>query len=451
LQYLPKQDIIYTIYKISKNPKHPAFKKLEKLLGIKITKPLNKKELIKILKEKYKENPKIMDEIFEFADKHLVRTTLALPDFVIDFDKELSDSYEENINTIKQVEEELKEKFPKADIVLSGARANFQQIRQISYSRGYVADFFGHVVDRVIKHGYIHGLTEEEFFYSAYGTRKSLLDTAFIVGDSGYLTRRLIYVSPNAKLDSDDCGTKYTFKIHVENKDIANRLKYRYYYEDNPQHNPDVELKRVDNPDDIIGKTIYVRSPIYCESYGICKTCYGDLHKIHKSTNVGFIAAQTLGERSTQLTLRTFHTGGVAEKKSADDKQQEDITTALKQVERVIDKSYPVHSHEEIHDMIMTLYNIFKDYSSMHLIHIETILSQMIFKFDGNNAILFKNVKDKDDFTNVKKVSSKNVPALISPLLAIFFEKPRRSIAKALSQDTNTRLSVLEKALLNLE
>ena len=442
LYYLPKQDIIYSIYRISLSKEGREY--LTKELGVEVNEVLDKKKLVKLLKTKVKEDSSILEKVrkigLEYAKHHPV--TMNIYDLTVAKDKidiELTGDIVQDIEKLNEVDKhKIKEVFPKASIISSGARASFPQARQMSIARGYVADFWGNIVPYPIKSSYVEGLTEEEFFYSNYGTRKAVLDTAFNVADSGYLTRRLVYLANSCVLDPEleDCGTEHTMTIDNISNDLAKRLLYRYYYDENGV------LQKVESPDQIVGRTIKLRSPIHCKSKHICKTCYGGLYEIHKSKFVGIIAAQTLGERSTQLTLRTFHTGGVAESKGSE--KQEDITSALTLAEKLIDMSKKIKHVNEIYEIVFNLLDIFKEYTSMHLVHIESIVSEKIWR---SRHIKWR-LTNQNDLEEVETLSSKLVPEIQSPLLGAFFENTNRNLLRALYETGDD--SVLEKLILNI-
>ena len=210
----------------------------------------------------------------------------------------------------------------------SGARGNIQQIRQIAGMRGLVANPRGEIIPRPIRANFREGLTVLEYFISTHGARKGLADTALRTADSGYLTRRLVDVSQEVIIREDDCGTDRGIRINIEEEraHLKQKLLGRVLLEDavgsdgdvvapaNTAIDPDVrsviETRGVEE--------VVVRSVMTCEArYGVCRLCYGvsmatgQLAELGEA--VGIIAAQSIGEPGTQLTMRTFHTGGIAE------------------------------------------------------------------------------------------------------------------------------------------
>ncbi len=235
----------------------------------------------------------------------------------------------------------------------SGARGSMSQIRQLAGMRGLIANTSGKVIEIPIRANYREGLNILEYFISSRGARKGLADTALRTANSGYLTRRLVDVAQDAIIREDDCGTKEgleIFDIREGNEIIETlheRLIGRYLCEDLVDENTGEVLISKDkllteeDADLIVGlgiERITIRSIMQCRSKrGICKKCYGanltNALPVDTGEAVGIIAAQSIGEPGTQLTMRTFHTGGVA---SADD-----ITQGLPRVEELFEARKP--------------------------------------------------------------------------------------------------------------
>ena len=257
----------------------------------------------------------------------------------------------------------MRENFPDRNtvyqMVVSGARGNWDQIRQLAGMRGLVADPKQRLIDRPIKSNYREGLSVLEYFIATHGARKGLADTALRTADSGYLTRRLVDVSQDVIVREEDCVTR---------RGLTKRIfSYR-----------DVDGERVKVPSDILGTTVYgttlardvvdadgavvvaagtdlgdaeiaaaidagieeitVRSVLTCDSaVGTCAACYGRSLATGKRVDigeaVGIIAAQSIGEPGTQLTMRTFHTGGAA--------GAADITQGLPRVQELFEARTP--------------------------------------------------------------------------------------------------------------
>ncbi len=267
----------------------------------------------------------------------------------------------------------------------SGAKGNISQIRQMAGIRGLMTNPSGKIIDFPIKSSLREGLSAIEYFISTHGARKGLADTALRTSGSGYLTRRLVDVTQDVIIREYDCGTTDGMWItEPEEKDVlppfADRMVGRMAAGQvvNPQTG-EIIVDRNQEIDEKIAKTIveagiksvYVRSPLSCQlKQGVCQLCYGrDLARgqlVDLSTAVGIIAAQSIGEPGTQLTLRTFHTGGVVGL---------DITTGLPRVEELFEARPPktqaiiseidgvaeVISGEEGKRIKVTSYNVFND------------------------------------------------------------------------------------------
>jgi len=216
-------------------------------------------------------------------------------------------------------------------MAFSGARGNVDQVRQLAAMRGLMADPFGRIMDISIKSSFYEGLTVSEHFISSYGARKGVVDTALRTSDSGYLTRRLVDVSQSLVIREEDCGTDdgvYVEALEDEGRVVLalkDRIIGRFTAEDVYSDSGELLVRKneyitVDKAKIIESsgvKRVKIRSPMTCKSEkGICQKCYGEDLSSHRTVNmgeaVGVIAAQSIGEPGTQLTLRTFHTGGVA-------------------------------------------------------------------------------------------------------------------------------------------
>jgi DNA-directed RNA polymerase subunit beta' len=216
-------------------------------------------------------------------------------------------------------------------MAFSGARGNISQVRQLVGMRGLMANPQGEIIDLPIKTNFREGLTVTEYIISSYGARKGLVDTALRTADSGYLTRRLVDVSQDVIIRELDCGTQRGIPARpMMDGDrvlipLKNRLLGRVLAEDavNPETGEVVAARNQDISDEmaeLIEKAgineVVVRSPLTCEATrSVCQTCYGwslaHAKLVDIGEAVGIIAAQSIGEPGTQLTMRTFHTGGV--------------------------------------------------------------------------------------------------------------------------------------------
>jgi len=210
----------------------------------------------------------------------------------------------------------------------SGARGNIKQLRQLAGMRGLVANARGDIMDRPIKSNFREGLTVLEYFISTHGARQGLADTALRTADSGYLTRRLVDVSQDTIVRIPDCGTEegiYLYVLTLEgepNFNLIGRICAENVINTKTRKallnaGDEVTEKEIQGLIHANIENIKVRSPLTCESeFGVCQQCYGrDLATgklIAIGESVGIIAAQSIGEPGTQLTMRTFHTGGIA-------------------------------------------------------------------------------------------------------------------------------------------
>jgi DNA-directed RNA polymerase subunit beta' len=219
----------------------------------------------------------------------------------------------------------------------SGARGSFKQIRQLAGMRGLMANPKGEIIERPIKANFMEGLSVLEYFISTHGARKGLADTALRTADSGYLTRRLVDVAQDVIIREEDCGTEAYVELPIQipeglNRSLFGRVLAEDVYKPLATGRPG-KTKLASKGDSVTnalvreildglgeaadGATLPVRSVLKCRSeFGVCRTCYGvflatgEMCEIGDA--VGIIAAQSIGEPGTQLTMRTFHTGGVA-------------------------------------------------------------------------------------------------------------------------------------------
>ena len=238
-------------------------------------------------------------------------------------------------------------------MVDSGARGSTSQLRQLAGMRGLIANTSGATIEIPIRANYREGLNILEYFISSRGARKRLTDTALRTADSGYLTRRLVDVSQDVIIRDDDCGCHDGIEVYAIMdgnrvlESLEERLVGRFAAE--PIVHPEtgevlMDTDRIMNEDDAARiaaagiKKVKIRSLITCKSrHGVCRKCYGSNLAFNEPVQVGeavgIIAAQSIGEPGTQLTMRTFHTGGVA--------GGEDITQGLPRVEELFEARKP--------------------------------------------------------------------------------------------------------------
>jgi DNA-directed RNA polymerase subunit beta' len=233
----------------------------------------------------------------------------------------------------------------------SGAKGNIQQLRQMAAMRGLMTAPSGRIIELPIRSSFREGLSVLEYFISTHGARKGLADTAIRTADSGYLTRRLVDVAHDVVVQMDDCGPTAGTWIDDRNasgmmETLPERIMGRYAASDLVDEttgevlvkaNEEIGEEQVKAIVDAGVHRVHVRSPLTCEARrGICQLCYGRSlargHLVEVGEAVGIIAAESIGEPGTQLTMRTFHTGGIAGL---------DITSGLPRVEELFEARSP--------------------------------------------------------------------------------------------------------------
>ena len=189
------------------------------------------------------------------------------------------------------------------DLVMSGASKGFDPIMQLLVAKGIIADPEGEILSP-IKGSFADGLTSKEYFQASAGARKGIIDRVINTSDTGYMSRRLAFVMNTVEINLQlrDCHTKRTLTLKLTS-DLIGRLSGRFVL-----RNGKLEEFRKSNYK--VGDVINLRTPIYCKSSKLCHVCYGKLLERHKTPYVGVLAAQVIGEKGTQLIMKTFHTGG---------------------------------------------------------------------------------------------------------------------------------------------
>ncbi|HSV67038.1 MAG TPA: DNA-directed RNA polymerase subunit beta' [Mycobacteriales bacterium] len=258
-----------------------------------------------------------------------------------------------------EIAKEMEANFPPTNpvytLVNSGAAGNMMQIRQLAGMRGLVANPKGEIIPRPIRANFREGLSVLEYFIATHGARKGLADTALRTADSGYLTRRLVDVSQDVIIREVDCGTDRAIPMEIATRGADGRLVRHPHVETTiyarqtaedvlgpdgeviVPRNGDLGDVSIDRLIEAGIETVRLRSVLTCESsLGTCATCYGRSLATGKMVDVGeavgIIAAQSIGEPGTQLTMRTFHTGGVA---------GQDITHGLPRVQEIFEARVP--------------------------------------------------------------------------------------------------------------
>ena len=324
------------------------------------------------------ETPKVLDKIKDFGYKYATYSgvtwgidNLKVPEekkeIVAKFRKEeetvrnqfaeglLSEDeqYQKVIEIWEHAKKEIEKNIPATldsksstyDLITSGARGSMGSLVQMCGMKGLIVNTSGETLDFPIIPSYIEGLSPLEYFITTHGSRKGAADTALNTAKAGYLTRRLVDVAQDVVVTEEDCGTKNGKKIVAIDGVFAKYINGRVLLSDIKDESGKVIFKKgalITKEDsrflEKIGiKEAYIRTPLSCETiHGICRNCYGlDLGRnsmIELGQAVGIIAAQAIGEPGTQLTLRTFHAGGVA---------TVDITTGLPRVEEIFERRIP--------------------------------------------------------------------------------------------------------------
>jgi len=436
----PNQDIVLGIYYLTSGmfEGEDGFKIFNECLPSdheEITDVVDKRKLMEILnniKDTYPSNVtvEVLDNIKRIGFKYatLYGSTLSLDDFyiedAIEFKQQLfQGKIKDQLVALSdpKVDNFLKERFKYSYMIESGARGSWDQAKQMLLTRGFISNFDGEILPEPIKHSLTEGLNEEEFFYSTYGCRKGLLDVALNTGTSGYLSRKLIFTCANLQIDDclEDCGTTDFLQVNVGSERKARMLINRYYLNDGK-----LDLITRDNYMSLIDKTIEIRSPILCKSPTICHTCYGELYKRLNSRFIGILAAQTLGERGTQLVLRTFHTSGSAKihgEQSDYGMRQQDIIGDLASVSKMLHK-FEGKTYTEIVKELFAVYD--KD---IYHVHFEAVVAQLMWSQSTKWRLLDDRDKIKPTFYSIQSVPNKE-----SWILAMAFSNPKRSILQGI-------------------
>lgn len=280
--------------------------------------------------------PSIKKPLIKNTENYLIKTKLKLKCGRINklqYNQKLIETWNITNETLKK---EIIRSFKQIDLlnpvymmIFSGARGNISQIKQLVGIRGLMSDSKGEIINMPIKHNLKEGLSENEYFISCYGARKGIIDTALKTANSGYLTRKLIYASQSISINQPSCNTRTITLIKLINSNKKNYLSTRdkivgrIINEDIQEINGN---KVISKGQDICNYTakkiikckkyIAIRTPLNCKlNLGVCQLCYGwnltnnKLVKLGEA--VGILAAQSIGEPGTQLTMRTFHTGGI--------------------------------------------------------------------------------------------------------------------------------------------
>ncbi len=353
-------------------------------VGYYINRPMTKKALLAVVAELIeqsgvKEAARILDEIkktgYEFATRSGLswgmddlKTPLEKTAVLVESEKEVEEVHgqyldglltkEERRSRIIEIWSRTKEEVAKLavdaldkkgsvfNIISSGARGSMAQISQMVGMKGLVVNPSGEIIELPIKSSFKEGFNVLEYFISTHGARKGTSDTALRTSSAGYLTRRLVDVAQDVVVREEDCGNKEGIFVYREdgkelNRSLASRIIGRTILDEFPgiiKKNELIDKKAAEAIDSLGVDKVQVRSVITCKTkYGVCQKCYGwDLGNnqlVKLGEAVGIVTAQAIGEPGTQLTMRTFHTGGVA--------GGGDITQGLPRVEEIFEARVP--------------------------------------------------------------------------------------------------------------
>jgi len=476
---LPSQEMILGLYLLSvaKDGKYGQkceFKNVEMTYGMAlinkcfpkdykvITEKITTKSISSIIYEIFNKHP---DEIVEVLDKikttgfkyaTLIGHTISLKGMTSNeklkneiYSKKTSQQQLKAI-TSNKVKKYLQENFIYTDMIESGARGSWDQARQLILTRGFVSNFKGTILPIPVKNCLVDGLTPTEFFLSSYGCRKGLLDIAIKTASSGYLFRKFLFACSNLMIDyeNEDCGTTDLLGVYINDLKKAYSVKGRWYAPD-PEKPTELELITDANLNNIINKRIFIRSPIFCKTKKLCKTCYGKLYEyLNNSRFVGSIAAQSLGESNTQMVLRTFHTSGVAITKNKDvtenetenkKMKQDDIVGALTLISQLVHK---FDSSVTCDILVEQLHHIYSDGRFFMLIHFECLVAQLMWSARKKWRLLPNRDKVSYELNSIVAV-----PSLESWLMGLAFSNTKRELINGLLEPGLYSGGVIDKIL----
>ncbi len=300
---------------------------LFRLLGFKVDRQITGKDFDKLVTEflydLYLEkgeiayrNVAVIDYIFQQLRK--IDISINLNDFTQIMEDEeflklkqgLKENYQEYLAKCIQYLKQHPEKFPNlATLINSKTKGSWLNLQQLFVAKGYVQSFRGFTIPTPITSSFVEGLNEKEIVLMSFGTIKGSYNRSVSTADTGYLTRRLVYALEDIELDEtlEDCGDKEGIQVTLT-KDNIDQFLFRWIINEDGTETFLTHL----NKHEFLDKTVRIRSPITCKSDKLCKKCY-PYYRFYKSRNVGIIAAQSLGEPTTQLMMRVFHTGGASE------------------------------------------------------------------------------------------------------------------------------------------
>jgi hypothetical protein len=459
----PGHDVVYGIYLLSKKKPESLPKPLYEFMVKNNLKELNKKNLQKFLVEHLREDKKnasIIDTISNLG--FMISTLYSEVDLSIDGvinsiiplekrEKLFQDYTDKKINMYQYMEEEekllddLKKVCIFSDLIESGSRGNWTQAKQMFLQRGFVSNSVGEVMPTPVMRNLAEGLDSKELFLSCYGVRKGLSDIADNTAVSGTFNRGLIYLGLEAKMGDSKkpCNTKRFLNIKVTSEKMAKMLIGRYIQEgESITRITDLNYKT------FIHQNINIRSALFCTNKNYCHYCvpYKELKDIVKGEtyNVGVEAAGALGEPTTQMVLRVFHTSG-ATSKQTENEEDDDIVQDLRSTIRLFSK--PDFDIDNLSDYIIKIYKIYSEHKEIPLLYFEVLISCLMWcKTDdeiGEIDGLWRLNQDKE----LIPVGYNKVPGLNGFLLGCAFKNFKRMLLTSLNKDVGD--SIFEKLILD--
>ena len=461
----PNHDIVYGIYLLSIKKPERLPKPLYEYMVKNNYDMIDKGRLINFMTEYIKNNKNIdvFDEIMTlgFMISTRYNQTFLSIDNVINsiippkIRNELYEKYSNGEITMDEymTEEDkllktLKEKCVFKDLINSGSRGSWGQAKQMFLQRGFVSNSAGETMPTPVKSNLAEGMSSRDLFLSCYGVRKGLSDIADNTAVSGTFGRALVYLGLEAKQGSSKkpCGTKRYVLFKPSTIKMCKSLIGRYIFEDDTCLN----MSRIteENYKSYLNKDIRLRSPIYCEDKNYCHYCcpYVELKDIKKGRtyNVGVIAAQTLGEPTTQMVLRVFHHSGAVthnDSNGADD----DIVKDLRGVIRLFSK--PNFDLSNINNYLKNLFLIYLQYKQVKMLYFEVLLSCLMWsKSNDNDSTIPDLLWRLNQDAELILVGHNKVPALTGFLLGCAFRNFKRMLLTSLNKEVGE--SVFEKLIL---
>ena len=403
----------------------------------------------------YSKLEKIGFKFATFAGSSLTLDMLEMPDSIKELKKKIAGSSPEEVSQLEDQMIKIMKDHLKGtglyDLMESGAGKGWDQPKQILIAKGMITDTKGNLLDP-IEGSFSDGLKTTEYFQASAGARKGMADRALNTADTGYFTRQLVYMlspveaaaAPAGK--GKNCGTQRTVTIKL-NRDLLGRLDGRF-------HIRGTQLLEFSKKDFKAGDTINLRTPIYCESKKVCNTCYGKLLARHKSPYIGIIAGSKIGERGTQLIMRTFHTGGAATINIADalsDILENDpliimnkaqLKSYLEQTDTILYTKKPVKVTIDLNDYETndTILYPNSGRSKFDGVWLNNLVSQIEFEDLIFNMILDYAVVMKGDYQTINKTLvfnyNANEPLLDVPTTAVEIKEQVNKVKRLLGGKT---------------